>query len=78
MFYAKITSIYYQTLSKKDATWKTDAKNLSVRSYQGLLLIFLDERVDFANNNKSEEFFNPAIKKVLIITNGIPHQLFAH
>ena len=45
--------------------------NLSVRSLQGLLLLFLDKRDDFANKN--EEFYNPSIKETL---NGMPHQLF--
>ena len=49
--------------------------NLSVRSLQGLLLLFLDKRDDFANKN--EEFYNPNIKKILVTTNGMPHQLFA-
>ena len=52
--YTKVTSIHYQTLSKKDTTWKIDVNNLSVRSLQGLLLLFLDQRDDFANKN--EEF----------------------
>ena len=34
--YTKVTSIHYQTLSKKDTTWKIDVNNLSVRSLQGL------------------------------------------
>ena len=54
ILYAKVTSIHYQTLSKKDTTWKIDVNNLSVRSLQGLLLLFLDKRDDFANKN--EEF----------------------
>ena len=37
----KVTSIHYQTLSKKDTTWKIDVNNLSVRSLQDLLLFFL-------------------------------------
>ena len=49
--------------------------NLSVRSLQGLLLLLLDKRDDFANKN--EEFYNPDIKKVLTTINGVPHQLFA-
>ena len=52
--YTKVTSIHYPTLSKKDTTWKIDVNNLSVRSLQGLLLLFLDKRDDFANKN--EEF----------------------
>ena len=59
--YTKVTSIHYQTLSKKDTTWKIDVNNLSVPSLQGLLLLFLDKRDDFANKN--EEFHNPSIKK---------------
>ena len=42
---------------------------------QSLLLLFLDKRDDFANKN--EEFYNPSIKKTLVISNGMPHQLFA-
>ena len=48
--------------------------NLSVRSLQGLLLLFLDKCDDFANKN--EEFYNPSIKKILITINGMPHDLF--
>ena len=50
--YTKATSIYYQTLYKKDSTWKIDVNNLSVRSLQGLLLLFSDKREDFANKNE--------------------------
>ena len=49
--------------------------NPSVRSLQGLLLLFLDKRDDFANKN--EEFYNPSIRKILVIIKGMPHQLFA-
>ena len=73
--YTKVTSIHYQTLSKKDTTWKIDVNNLSVRLLQGLLLLFLDKRDDFANKN--EEFYNSSIKKILVIINGMPHQPFA-
>ena len=73
--YTKATSIYYQTLSKKDSTWKIDVNNLSIRSLQGLLLLFSDKRDDFANKN--EEFYNPTINKILTTINGMPHQLFA-
>ena len=72
--YTKATSIHYQTLSKKDTTWKSGVNNLSVRSLQGLLLLFLDKRDDFANKN--EEFYNPSINKILTAINGMPHQLF--
>ena len=67
----KVTSIHYQTLSKKDT--KIDVNNLSVRSLQGLLLLFVDKRDDFANKN--EEFYNPSIKKISTI-HGDPLQLF--
>ena len=69
--YTKITLIHYQTLSKKDTTWKTDINNLSSRSLQGLLLLFLDKRDDFANKN--EEFYNPSVKEILVAINGMPH-----
>ena len=49
--------------------------NFFVRSLQGLLLLLLDKRHDLANKN--EEFYNPNIKKVLVIINGMPNQLFA-
>ena len=59
--YTKVTSIHYESLPKKDTVWKIDVNNLSVRSLQGLLLLFLDKRDDFANKNK--DFYNPSIKK---------------
>ena len=70
--YTKVTSIDYQTQSKKGTTWKIDVSNISIRSLQGLLLLFLDKRDDFANKN--EEFYNPSIKKNLTTINGMPHQ----
>ena len=73
--YTKVTSIHYQTLSKKDTTWKNDENNLSVRSLQGLLLLFLDKGDGFVNKN--EEFYNLSIKKILVTITGMPHQLFA-
>ena len=66
--------MHYQTLSKKDTIWKIDVNNLSVSSLQALLLLFLEKRDDFANKN--EEFYNPSIKKILVMINGDPHQLF--
>ena len=48
--------------------------NLSVHSLQGLLLLFLEKRDEFAYKN--EEFYNPSIKKILTTINGMPHQLF--
>ena len=49
--------------------------NLSICSLQGLLLLFVAKRDEFANKN--EEFYNPSIKKILVTINGMPHQLFA-
>ena len=72
--YTKVTSIHYQTLSKKDTSWKIDLNNLSIQSLQGLLLLFRDKRGDFANKN--EEFYNPSIKKILVTINCLFHQLF--
>ena len=73
--YTKVTSIHYQTLSKKDTTWKIEGNNPSVRSLQGLLLPFLDKRDDFFNKN--EEFYNSSVKNILVRIDGMPHQLFA-
>ena len=73
--YTKVTSIHYQKLFRKDTTWKIDVNNLSARSLQGLLLLFLDKHDDFANKN--EEFCNPSIKKILVTVNGMPHQVYA-
>ena len=49
--YTKVTSIHYQAISKKDIVWKIDVNNLSVRSLQCLLLLFLDKHDDFVNKN---------------------------
>ena len=73
--YTKVISIHYQTLSKKDTTWKIDVNNISVQSLQRLLLSFLDKRDDLANKN--EEFYNQSIKKILVTINVMSHQLFA-
>ena len=48
--------------------------NLSVRSLQGLLLLFPDKRDDFANKN--EEFYNPSIHKISVMINGISLQIY--
>ena len=60
--YAKVTSIHYQALPKKDTVWKTVVNNHSAPSFQGLLLLFLDKRDNLASKN--EEFYNPSIKKI--------------
>ena len=72
--YTKVTAVHHQALSKKNENWKIDINNLSVRSLQGLLLLFVDKQNDFANEN--EKFYNPSIKKILTTINGIPHQLY--
>ena len=54
---------------------KIDVNNLSVWSLQGLQLLFLDKRDEFANNN--EEFYNLSINKIFVTINGLLHQLFA-
>ena len=72
--YTKVTSIHYQALSKKDIFWKIKVNNLSLRSLQGLLLLFLDKHDDFANKN--EEFYNPGVKNILVSINGLSHQLY--
>ena len=75
IFYTKVESMFYHTLSKKDTAWKIDVNNLSICSLQCLLLLFVDKRDDFAN--KKEQFYNPSMKKNLVTINGMPHQLFA-
>ena len=72
--YTKVTAAHLQALSKKHENWKIDINNLSVRSLQGLLLLFVDKQNDFANEN--EKFYNPLIKKILTTINRIPHQLY--
>ena len=72
--YTKVTAVHHQALSKKNENWKIDINNLSVRSFQGLLLLFVDKQNNFANEN--EKFYNPLIKKILTTINGIPHQLY--
>ena len=74
ILYTKVTAVHHQALSKKTENWKIDINNLSVRSLQGLLLLFVDKQSDFANEN--EKFYIPSIKKILTTINGIPHQLY--
>lgn len=73
--YTMVTLIYCQTLSKKHTFRKIDINNLSVRSWQGLLIIFFDKRDNFVYKN--ENFYNPTITKVLTTIIGIPHQPFS-
>ena len=73
--YTKVTSIHYQTLFKKDTTWRIDVNNLRICWLQNLLLVLLDKRDDNANKNK--EIYNPNIKNALARIIDIPHQLFA-
>ena len=75
ILYTKVASVYYQTISKTDTTWKIDVNNISVRSLQDILLLFIEKDDDFAN--KKEDFYNPSIKKILVTINGKLHQLFA-
>ena len=51
ILYTKVTSIYYQILSKKDTVWKIDLNNLSNGSLQGLILVVPDKREDFTEMN---------------------------
>ena len=41
---------------------------------QGLLLLFLDKRGDFADKN--EEFYNPSINETSVMINGLSLQLY--
>ena len=53
ILYTQVTSIHYQTLSKKDTTWKSDVNNLSVCSLQDLLLLFIDKSDVFSKKMKN-------------------------
>ena len=72
--YTIVKSIHNELLRKQDTIWKIDANNLSFRSLQDVLLLFLEKLNDFGNKN--EEFYNPSIKTIVVTINGIPHQLF--
>ena len=61
--YIRVIMIRCQSLSKKVTTRKINVNNLSVRSLQGSLLLFIGKSYDFVNKN--EEFYNPSIKKVV-------------
>ena len=73
--YTKVTSIHYETLNKKDSTWKIDVNSIYIRSLQGLLVLFLNKRDNF--RKKIEDFCNRSIKKILATIDGMPHQLSA-
>ena len=72
--YTKVTLIHYELLKEQDTTWKIEVNNLSFRSLQGLLPIFLDKHNNLGNKN--EEFYNPSIKEIYITINEDPHQIF--
>ena len=64
ILYTNVTSIHYELLPRKDTTWKIHVNNLSVRSLQGLLLLFLVNCNGFGNKN--EEFYNPSVKNFVV------------
>ena len=73
--YTTVTSVHYQTLSKKTLLGRLVLTiSLFVHYNAYLLLLFLDKSNDFANKN--EEFCNPTTKRVIATINGMPHQLF--
>ena len=69
--YTKVTSIRYQTLSKKHTTWKIDVNNLSVRLLQGLLLLLMvclinSLRLDCRRRKFIQSLKNIFIRKTLM------------
>ena len=72
--YTTVTSIYYQTLFKKETNWMIDFKNLPASSLQGLPLLFPKKIYDFANKNG--KFYNPSIKEVLARINAMSLKFF--
>ena len=55
-------------------------ENMPIKSLEGFYycyyfyLLFLDKCNDFANKN--EEFYNPTVKNLLTVVNGMTHQIF--
>ena len=60
---------------KEDLIVRLELNSSENSSLQGLLLVFLDKRDEFASKN--EEFYIPSIKKILVTINGMLHQLFS-
>ena len=71
--YTRVTRLSYQILEKKDSSWLINTK-LQSKSLQKLLLLLMEDQTNFAD--KVENFYNPTIKKMNIMINGVPHQLF--
>ena len=71
--YTMVTHLSYQILGKKGSSWLIDTK-LQAKSLQGVLLLFIENKTNFAY--KVESFNNPTIKKVNITIDDNPHQLF--
>ena len=59
--YTKVTAVHHLALSKKNENWKIDINNLSVRSLQGLLLLFVDNKTTL--QMKMKNFTTPRLKR---------------
>ena len=61
--YTKVTSMHYQTLSKKDTTWKIDVTNLSVPSGQGRAYCYYSLTKVMILPTRMKNFTIPASRK---------------
>ena len=74
--------IYYERILRhtkirknaKDTRWNLNL-NIPSKSLKGILLLF--KKVESKYERESEEYFNPMIKKVEVLIEGRPNQLYA-
>ena len=64
------------SLNNTDTSFSLDIDSLS-KSLKCVLLIFTKERIDTKFKRDIEEFYSPKIRKVEIIVEGSPNELYA-
>ena len=75
ILYDRILRARIIPLNNSDTSFSFDINSLS-KSLKGVLLIFMKERSATKFTSDTEEFFNPKIRKVEVIVEGVPNELY--
>ena len=76
ILYDRILRAHIMPLNKSDTSISVDINSPS-KSFEGVLLIFTQERSATKLARDTEEFYNPKITKVEVTVEGVPNELYA-
>ena len=74
VYYDRILRHSYSIKDKQDLVWNINL-NTPARSMKGILMLFQIPTAEYGR--KCEEFYNPKIKRVSLVIEGKPNQLFS-